>query len=202
MASYRSLSQESPTEDHALLSPSFDPVSFLMGWNAALGDTKTFDSPEALNRWITSVLNPKDQMSFDTYMMRIAHLAAQRSIDPSTKHGSVIANAKNRVVGIGYNGPPRKLPHDLIEWTRPEKYSWMLHAEENAMSFANEDLEDCTIYVTGPSCARCFLQIAQAGIKRCVFGPRVAKCIDAHTTEVREKIAAANGIELVDMDSI
>ena len=78
----------------------------------------------------------------------------------------------------------------------------MLHAEENAMSFANEDIEGCTIYVTGPSCARCFLQIAQAGITRCVFGPRIAKCIDAHTAAVREKIASANGIELAYMDSI
>jgi len=183
------------------LTETVHPKSFLIGWNLAIGDTKTFTSDEEVHAWIQALLE-NTRISFDAYMMRIAHIAALRSIDTSTKHGCVIADSKNRIVSIGYNGPPYKVPPDLIEWTRPEKYDWMLHAESNAILFSNKDLEGCTIYVTGPSCSKCFLEIVQKGIKRCVFGPRMAKCVDVHAEEVRKKIAESRGIEIVYMDCL
>jgi deoxycytidylate deaminase len=39
--------------------------------------------------------------------MKIAHIIADRSCDPSTQAGSVVVSNNNVVVGMGYNGWPR-----------------------------------------------------------------------------------------------
>jgi len=175
-----------------------DPLhipTFVKAWEAASG--------ERMDEWgmdpqefVASRLGD-ERPSFDTLMLRLAHLMSTRSIDPSTKHGAVIVDAQSRIISMGYNGAVQGLAHDKIVWTRPEKYDYMIHAEVNAILFAKTNLKDCTIYITGPSCAYCFNMIAQAGITRCVFGPRVAKCITDHSQKVQTEIAEAKGIEIV-----
>ena len=98
---------------------------------------------------------------------------------------------------MGYNGPVQGLDHSKIVWTRPEKYDYMIHAEANAILFAKQDLKGATIYVTGPCCAACFNLVAQAGIKRCVFGPRMARCVTENSQKVQQEIAEAKGIQVV-----
>lgn len=134
--------------------------------------------------------------SYDQVFMEMAFVISKRSIDPSTKHGCVIVDKNKRVISIGYNGPVQGLEHDLLCWDRPQKYAWMIHAEENALIFAKRSLEDCTVYVTGPSCSRCFNHLVQAGVRRFVFGSVIARCVDAYSEEVVGKIAKAKGIEI------
>lgn len=106
--------------------------------------------------------------NWDYRFLGMAQLVATWSKDPSSKVGSVIADGK-RIVSLGFNGFPAGTDDDpSIYGDRERKYRRVLHAEQNAMSFAKRDLTGCTIYITHPPCARCAAQIVQEGIKRVV----------------------------------
>lgn len=106
----------------------------------------------------------------DEYFMRLAEQVATRSKDPSTKTGAIIVDADGRVVSTGFNGFPR-LMEDLstLYADRDEKLSRIVHCEMNALIFARQNLQGCTLY-TWPfmSCDRCAVHMLQAGIKRFV----------------------------------
>ena len=105
---------------------------------------------------------------WDDRFMRIAQEVATWSKDPSTKVGAVIVDG-NRVVSMGFNGFPKgTLDHPELYTNRERKIRRVLHAEQNAIAFANRNVEWCTIYVTHAPCSRCVAQIIQSGIKRVV----------------------------------
>jgi dCMP deaminase len=189
-----------PHQYHYFFSMSTHIPSFISAWESASGE-KMEEWGLSPEEFVSSRLEP-GRPSFDSLMMRLAHLISTRSIDPSTKHGAVIVDRQSRILSMGYNGSVQGLGHDKIVWTRPEKYDYMIHAEANAILFAKQDLKGCTIYVTGPSCADCFNLIAQAGIKRCVFGPRIARCVTPHAQKVMNEVAGAKRIEIVSFVSL
>lgn len=115
---------------------------------------------------------------WDTYFLSLAQVVATRSPD-TTQHGCVIVDAQRRIVSTGYNGPVRGLIDDLVPRTRPEKYDWMIHAEDNAVLFAREDLRGATAYVTGHPCAACCRRLLQVGVRRIVCGDRFSQCVTA-----------------------
>ena len=102
--------------------------------------------------------------------MRLARAVASYSKDPSTKVGAVIADSKNRLVSLGFNGFPRGIDDDPSRLEdRETKYKLVLHAEENALLFAQRSLDGCTIYTWPfPPCTHCALLIIQSGIKTIV----------------------------------
>ena len=109
--------------------------------------------------------------NWDHRFLAMAQLVATWSKDPSSKVGSVITDGK-RIVSLGFNGFPAGTDDDpSIYDDRERKYRRVLHAEQNAMSFAKRDLSGCTVYITHPPCARCAAQIVQEGIKRVVCPP-------------------------------
>ena len=106
--------------------------------------------------------------NWDQRFGEMARLAATWSKDPSSKVGAVITDGK-RIVSLGFNGFPAGTDDDpSIYGNRERKYRRVLHAEQNAISFAKRDLTGCTIYITHPPCARCAAQIIQEGIIRVV----------------------------------
>lgn len=106
---------------------------------------------------------------WDQRFLELAQHIAQWSKDPSTKCGAVIARNK-RVISMGYNGFPQQVNDCTARYENRElKYKMVLHAEVNALMFAQQDLAGCTLYVWPmPPCSRCACQIIQAGIKRVV----------------------------------
>ena len=92
--------------------------------------------------------------NWDQRFLEMARLAATWSKDPSSKVGAVITDGK-RIVSLGFNGFPAGIDDDpSIYGHRERKYRRVLHAEQNAISFAKRDLTGCTIYITHPPCAR------------------------------------------------
>lgn len=105
---------------------------------------------------------------WDERFIEMANLVATWSKDPSTQVGSVIVD-KNRVVSHGFNGFPRGVDDSPELYAdRGRKYRRVLHAEQNAIAFANRSVENCTIYITHAPCSRCVAQIIQSGIARIV----------------------------------
>lgn len=113
-------------------------------------------------------------MNWDKYLMEMAALVSTASKDSSTSVGAVIVAPDHSVRSTGYNGFPRGVNDDIKErHQRPLKYSWTVHAEQNAICQAAKSgthLDGCTIYINGlPPCSICARLIIQSGIKRVVY---------------------------------
>ena len=83
------------------------------------------------------------------------------------------------VLSTGYNGLPRGVDDspERIE-KRPEKYLWMAHAEENAISNAARHgarLAGATAFVTHAPCARCAGMLVNAGLRYVYIGAGVTR---------------------------
>ena len=116
----------------------------------------------------------EDYISWDECFMRMAHVIAERSKDPSTQAGAVIANEHNVVVGIGYNGFPRGVDSDKFPWDREggfldTKYAYVCHAEENAVYNSNNSTKGGKVYCTLFPCNECAKTIIQNGIREVIF---------------------------------
>lgn len=115
---------------------------------------------------------PRSVPERDDYYMGLAFWIMAKSKDPDTQIGSVIINSSNRPLGWGYNGPPRLLPDEEVDWSRPEKYDFIKHAEANAIDHSNcDDLHDATLYVTAKPCKKCMLDIISHEIPRVIYYP-------------------------------
>ena len=110
------------------------------------------------------------QKDWDEYFMKIAETVAKKSKDPSSKMGCVIVDNKKRVVSLGYNGMLQGADESKMTLSeRPMKYYFAIHSEMNALLFAHQDLENCTIYNIVATCENCLKYCLQAGIKRFVY---------------------------------
>ena len=116
-------------------------------------------------------------MDFDTYFIEIAKTVSLKSKDPSSKIGAVIVGPEKQIISTGYNGFPRNIDEtDPARWERPLKYSYVEHAERNAVYNAARHgiaLRGCTMYFVGfgsPTvpCTECAKAVIQAGITRVV----------------------------------
>ena len=107
--------------------------------------------------------------TWDIRFLEHARLVASWSKDPSTRVGAVIADCNHRVVSVGYNGFPRKVPDELDKLKdREVKLKMTIHAELNAILFSHRSLEGTTLYVTRHPCAGCAALVVQVGISRVV----------------------------------
>lgn len=110
------------------------------------------------------------QRAWDEYFMKIAETVALKSKDPSSKMGCVIVDKDKRVVSLGYNGLIRGADESKMTLSeRPMKYRFAIHSEMNAVIFARENLDGCTIYNRVATCDNCLKYCLQAGIKRFVY---------------------------------
>lgn len=117
----------------------------------------------------------QDYISWDEYFMGVALLSAKRSKDPSTQVGACIVNAKNKIVGAGYNGLPIGCSDDDFPWEKKgefldTKYPYICHAELNAiLNNIGMELDDCKIYTALFPCNECTKAIIQSGIKEVIY---------------------------------
>lgn len=118
--------------------------------------------------------------SWTDYFLGLAKAISQRSHDVHTKHGCVITDRNNRILGVGYNGFPKGMNDQLLPTSRPEKYSWMIHAERNALSNCVIRPDDGIAYVTGQCCNDCIMALWQEGVTKVFMS-------DDHGTQLFDK---------------
>ena len=108
--------------------------------------------------------------AWDRRFLALAQHIAGWSKDPSTKVGAVIVRPDKTVASVGYNGLPRGVEDTMARLQdRDTKLDLTVHAEINALAFAKESLQFCTLYVWPlPPCIRCATSIIQHGIHRVV----------------------------------
>ncbi|MEI7486479.1 MAG: deaminase [Chryseobacterium sp.] len=109
-------------------------------------------------------------MNWNLRFLNLAKHVSEWSKDPSTQVGAVIFDDKNRIVSIGYNGFPKNVADDPNKYAdRNIKYKMVVHAEINAILFAQRDVSGCSI-ATYPfmPCSNCASVIIQSGIRNCI----------------------------------
>lgn len=107
--------------------------------------------------------------SWDETFMHEAYWWARRSKDPRTKIGAVLVLPGDKdPISHGYNGFARKVD-DVVDlrWDRPEKYEWIVHAEDNAVlncARKGQSSKGSIMYTQGVPCTRCADAVVQGGI--------------------------------------
>ena len=132
-----------------------------------------------------------------------ACVASVRSEDPDIKHGAVIVNEYNHVIGTGYNGPIKGSDNSVIPFSvRDEKRKWMIHAEENAMLNVTQSSSErglkCRLYVTGQPCNICLQRVINFGIKTIVMADMAGSITETlETAAMRAEIIRMSGVDVL-----
>ena len=137
----------------------------------------------------------RDRPSWDDYLLGLAKWAALRSHDSQTKHGCILVDSNHCLLGMGYNGFPRGMKDDkTLPTTRPDKYDWMIHAEQNAICSATSSLKDSTAYVTGLPCRQCLMMLWQHGVTRVVHIDGAGWQKDEQERHIKEEFLRQSGM--------
>lgn len=104
--------------------------------------------------------------------MDIAQTIAQRSHDAETKVGAVLVNnASGAIVATGYNGFVRGAPDDILPNTRPDKYEYIVHAEQNLICNSARhgiSMNNCSLVCTLSPCKLCMRMLLNCGITKVI----------------------------------
>lgn len=108
--------------------------------------------------------------TWDELFMRDVYSISYKSKDPRSKLGAVLVDwdSKNPF-SRGYNDFARGVDDFSIRerWERPEKYEWVVHAEDNAVlncSRLGIKSKGAIMFTQGVPCASCTDSIIQGGI--------------------------------------
>jgi dCMP deaminase len=137
---------------------------------------------------------------WEQYFMGIAHYVSIRSHDEQTKVGCVIVNEDNHVLSMGYNGFPKGVKDDSLPTKRPDKYPFMVHAEENAVSnLVAISSNELKIYLTHFPCCRCAKLLWQNNIKKWFIekGKRAVSC--SKDDRKVYKLLVENGLQIAEV---
>lgn len=111
-------------------------------------------------------------MTDHRYFLREAYKIAQQSLDPSTQNGAVLVDpAHATILARGANNFPRDVQTQPERWERPAKYSWVEHAERNAIydaALIGVPTKGLVMYCCWAACTDCARAIIQSGIKEVV----------------------------------
>ena len=99
--------------------------------------------------------------------MDLARYLSGWSTDPVTKVGCVIVGPSNEIRALGYNGLPRNVDGSPGRLERPDKYTWIEHAERNAIYTAARigvPIAGCRMYLSWFPCVDCARAAVQVGL--------------------------------------
>jgi dCMP deaminase len=108
------------------------------------------------------------KLNKEKYWMGIAEAVSLKSPDLETKVGAIlIKNDTGMIVATGFNGFVRGAPDAILPKIRPDKYKYIVHAEENLLAHTSRNgiaIDNCTLIITLSPCQRCLRLMWQAGV--------------------------------------
>lgn len=106
-------------------------------------------------------------------LMNEALEVSTRSKDEQTKVGAILIDKEDYdTVTTGYNGFCRDVKDELLPKTRPDKYPYMIHAEENIITHCAKKGKSTTnsfLICTLSPCVKCLRLCWQSGIDTIIF---------------------------------
>jgi dCMP deaminase len=135
---------------------------------------------------------------WNSYFLGLAFLVSSRSKDAQTKHGTVIVDNNNIVLGTGYNSFIRGINDQSLPALRPNKYPFMIHSELNAILNCRvlpREAGGGRAYVTGKCCNNCLQSLIQAGVNEIYMANRKGTMLeDEASLSVCNQIIEQSGI--------
>lgn len=133
-----------------------------------------------------------DRPSKLEYWMGIAKAVSLRSHDAETKVGAILVkNDTGMVIASAYNGFVRGAPDNQLPKTRPDKYQYVVHAEENILAHTSRNgiaVDNCTLIITLSPCQKCLRLMWQAGITEVVCRDIYRDhCIDMEDIDIEQE---------------
>lgn len=143
-------------------------------------------------------------ISWDSFFMGLAELAAQRSKDPSTQVGACIVGQNNEILSVGYNGFPKGCSDDTNSWKRDgdfleTKYAKVCHAELNCILLRRGNVQGTRLYVTLFPCNECAKAIIQSGIKEVIY--KSDKYATSSATKIAKELFDESGVKYREYES-
>jgi len=104
--------------------------------------------------------------------MDIAETIAKRSHDAETKVGAIlIKNDSGAIIATGFNGFVRNAPDSILPKTRPDKYEYIIHAEQNLICNSAKEgisMNGCSLVCTLSPCKLCMRMLLNCGITKVI----------------------------------
>lgn len=104
--------------------------------------------------------------------MDVADVVKKRSHDAETQVGAVLVNNDSgAIIATGCNGFVRGADDSKLPNTRPDKYRYIMHAEQNLVANCARhgiSMDNCTLVCTHSPCVQCMRLIFQCGITRVI----------------------------------
>jgi deoxycytidylate deaminase len=146
-----------------------------------------------------------DRPDWDNYFLSLAFLVSARSRDQETKHGTVIVDRNNLILGTGYNSFIKGMNDASLPKIRPNKYPYMIHSELNAILnckvLPREVSGGGKAYVTGRCCNHCLQSLIQSGVKEINMANRRGTMLeDEKTLEIFNQIVKETGVIVRSVD--
>lgn len=132
----------------------------------------------------------------------MAHTASQKSPDLETKVGCVIVDEDHNDLVTGFNGFPAKTNDDNLPRKRPEKYPFMIHAEQNAVCFMKGKGKNLTAYITAKPCLVCVKLLWQVGVRRIVVDKNGVIHSETEQDRLVIDFLSENGLEFFYLDRV
>jgi len=142
-----------------------------------------------------------DRPDWDNYFLSLAFVVSARSRDQETKHGTVIVDRNNLILGTGYNSFIKGMNDASLPSMRPNKYPYMIHSELNAVLnckvLPREVNGGGKAYVTGRCCNHCLQSLIQSGVNEINMANRRGTALeDEKTLEIFNRIVDDSGIKV------
>ncbi len=135
----------------------------------------------------------RTRLSWDQLFMRIAETLGDRTSCIQHQVGCVFVDDLQRIVSVGYNGPPRGDVNCLevgcakVESPKTGKPGRCrgAHSEINAIinCIQPERLRGSTLYITTFPCHACMKALVQAGIKGIIYRDEYLRVVDGERRE-------------------
>lgn len=104
--------------------------------------------------------------------MEVAETVAKRSHDAETKVGSLLVNnITGAIIATGCNGFIRGADDSKLPNTRPDKYPYIIHSEQNLIANCARhgiSMENTMLVCTMSPCLNCMRMLWQCGITKVV----------------------------------
>jgi len=145
-----------------------------------------------------------DRPNWNNYFLGLAFIASARSRDQETKHGTVIVDNNNIVLGTGYNSFIRGMNDQSLPASRPDKYPFMIHSELNAILNCRvlpREAGGGRAYVTGKCCNNCLQSLIQAGVREIYMANRKGSELeDEASLSIYNQIIEQSGVAIHALD--
>jgi deoxycytidylate deaminase len=141
-------------------------------------------------------LNFDKRVSWNMYFMKIAEDVKIRSPDFIKVGAVLVSMTDNRIISTGYNSLKAGMDDINIDWINRELINdCVIHAEMNAIIYAQSKFEDSILYTTMSPCKACLKIISSTKIKKVIYKNEYKDIQDV------KKLSKILNIELIEFEN-